>query len=212
MRISYWQSKWDNNDIAFHQTDYHPFLMQYFERIPLSQDARVFLPLCGKTKDFLWLLAQGYSVVGAELIEDAIVQFFDELKIVPKITPLNDLKRYQAENIDIFVGDIFALTPELLGQIDGIFDRAALVALPQEVRPQYCQQLSSLSEKAPQLLVTFEYPQDKLAGPPFAVHADEVMTHYQGDYHIELLSTRLVPGKLKGQLEALEVAWSLTGK
>ncbi len=98
--------------------------------------------------------------------------------------------RYQAGGVTLFVGDVLATSPGLLGPIDALYDRAALVALPPELRPRYVAHLRGLvAPGTPGLLVTLEYPQEVMDGPPFAVLADEVARLYAGAT-VELLDDR----------------------
>jgi thiopurine S-methyltransferase len=206
---AFWQQKWENNDIAFHQSAANPLLVNYFKALSLTKGSRVFLPLCGKTLDILWLLANGYRVVGAELSKIAIGQLFSTLGVTPEISALGKLERYSAENIDIFVGDIFDLSGELLGVADAIYDRAALVALPEALRNRYTAHLMAITATAPQLLICYEYDQNVLAGPPFSVSNEEVQRHYNAAYELTLIASTAVVGGLKGQCAAQENVWLL---
>lgn len=209
MEANFWHKKWETNDIAFHEGNANPLLVNYFQHLGLEKGSRVFLPLCGKTLDIRWLLANGYLVAGAELSSIAIEQLFAELGLAPTITTLGKLKRYSAYNIDIFVGDIFDLTAKLLDHIDAIYDRAALVALPWEIRSRYTTHLRAITAQAPQLLVCYNYDQSQLEGPPFAISNTEVNQHYQSHYNLTLLSSVQVPGGLKGKCAAQENLWLL---
>ena len=159
MKEEFWHQKWKLGDIAFHESEVNPFLIEHFEKLNLQKDSRIFLPLCGKTRDITWLLACGYRVVGAELSEIAIKELFKDLVLVPEISKVGDLIHYRANNIDIFVGDIFAVSADYLGSVSAIYDRAALVALPAEIRENYTSHLINISDAAPQLLITYEYNQ-----------------------------------------------------
>ena len=106
MKHDFWHQKWQKNEIGFHLATPNPLLVQHVMALKLQQGARVFLPLCGKTVDIAWLLAQGYQVVGAELSAIAINDLFQQLHITPVITQLGDVALYSAANIDLFVGDI----------------------------------------------------------------------------------------------------------
>lgn len=209
MQHDFWHKKWQECDIGFHNSNANPALVKHFHALGLAPNSRVFLPLCGKTLDIHWLLAQGYRVVGAELSPLAIEQLFDELGVVPAITQLDNLQHYCAPNIDIFVGDIFNLTAELLGKVDAIYDRAALVALPFDMRTHYTAHLKTITQCAKQLLICFVYDQNQLAGPPFSITDDEIKTHYSSDYQLQLLESTEVLGKLKGQCPACENVWLL---
>ncbi|WP_417319187.1 thiopurine S-methyltransferase [Emcibacter sp.] len=209
MDPKFWHDKWEQLDIAFHQDAAHVMLAAHFDRLALARGSRVFVPLCGKSLDMAWLLGQGYRVVGAELSEIAVRQFFEGLDVTPAISEVGDLILYSAEGIDIFVGDIFDLTSGLLGQVDAIYDRAALVALPKEMRQKYSAHLRSITNTAPQFLIVFVYDQSLQDGPPFSLSDEEVAQHYGKTYEIELLESTDVPGGLKGLCPAVENAWLL---
>lgn len=209
MQHDFWHKKWQEGDIGFHNTDANPLLVKHFPALDLATGSRIFLPLCGKTLDIHWMLAQGFQVVGAELSAIAIEQLFDELGVKPEITLLENLQYYRAPNIDIFVGDIFNVTAGLLGQVDAIYDRAALVALPFNMRSQYTSHLKAITHNAKQLMICFVYDQNQLAGPPFSIGDDEVKAHYNSTYTIKLLESTEVAGKLKGQCPANEKIWLL---
>jgi thiopurine S-methyltransferase len=209
MKANFWHQKWERGDIAFHESEVNPFLIAHFEKLNLSKDSRVFLPLCGKTRDVAWFLACGYRVVGAELSELAINELFKDLGLAPEITKAGDLTRYSANNIDILVGNIFAVSADYLGPVSAIYDRAALVALPAGMRVDYTSHLTNISDGAPQLLITYEYKQQLIAGPPFSVNGDEVKQHYGTRYHLKPVESKNVVGGLKGQVAATETAWLL---
>lgn len=209
MQPDFWHKKWQECDIGFHNSDANPLLVKHFPALGLATGSRVFLPLCGKTLDIHWLLAQGFQVVGAELSAIAIEQLFDELGVIPEITQLEKLQHYRAPNIDIFVGDIFNVSARLLGQVDGIYDRAALVALPVDMRTLYTSHLKAITHNAKQLMICFVYDQSQLAGPPFSISDEEVKAHYSSDYTLALIESTEVAGKLKGQCPAYEQIWLL---
>ena len=207
---TYWQQKWETNNIAFHESQANPALVNNIAQLSLAPGARVFVPLCGKTLDIHWLLAQGFRVAGAELVELAVQQLFQELGVEPQVETVGPLKRYSAENIDIFVGDIFQLSAEVLGPVDAVYDRAALVALPREVRDRYAAHLVQLTHTARLLVVVFEYDQRQMSGPPFSISAEEMHQHYGQSYEPKLTASRKMPNKLKGQCVAQEHVWILS--
>ena len=209
MHADFWHQKWKDNEIGFHMDQPHPMLVQYVERLAPAPAARIFLPLCGKTLDIGWLLSRGYRVAGAELSETAVRQLFGQLGLEPQVEQVGSLSRFSGPDIDIFVGDIFALSAPQLGAVDAVYDRAALVALPESTRAEYTAHLRGISRHAPQLLITFEYDQGQMSGPPFAVSGHEVGEHYGAHFAIELLESVNVPGGLKGHCEASEVLWLL---
>jgi len=209
MEASFWHQKWENGDIRFHKNEANPLLVEHFEKLNLAKGSRVFLPLCGKTRDFAWLLASGYRVVGAELSELAINQLFDDLEVEPKISRVGELTLYQAKDIDIFVGDIFEVFAEFIGLVDAVYDRAALVALPAKMRERYTSHLTQITEAAPQLLITYEYNQELMDGPPFSISAEEVKHHYAAAYQLKTLKSKDVGGGLSGTVASIETVWLL---
>jgi thiopurine S-methyltransferase len=208
MDHSFWHDRWESGRIGFHQAAPNALLITHFPALDLPEGARVFMPLCGKTRDIAWLLGHGFRVAGAELSELAIAQLFEELGVSPTITELGALKRYSTVDIDIFVGDIFALDASLLGRVEGVFDRAALVALPEGMRDAYTAHLVRLTASAPQLLICFEYEQSLQNGPPFSIGRDEIERHYANAYEIENLAQQDVEGGTKG-VAASETVWLL---
>lgn len=209
MDTEFWHHKWREGDIAFHEGEPNTLLQAHFQRLDIRAGSRIFLPLCGKTRDIAWLLERGYRVAGAELSELAITQLFRELDLEPRISKAGSLTRYSANNIDIFVGDIFALHRDTLGPVQAVYDRAALVALPADTRQRYTAHLVEITDGAPQLLITFDYDQSQMDGPPFSIDQDEVGRHYGAVYQLTELARQSVPGGLKGKAEAMESAWLL---
>ena len=212
MEQSFWLQRWESRHIAFHKSEVNPGLVNYLPALELPSDSRILLPLCGKTLDIHWLLAQGYPVVGVEWVEMAVQELFAELGVEPEISRGKNGSLYQAAGIDVFVGDILEMTPDELGTVNAIYDRAALVALPHPLRHRYTRQLMMLTDYAPQLLMTFEYDQSLMAGPPFSIEQAELEGHYSDRYHLSQLHSAEVPGGLKGTYPAQEKVWLLQPK
>ena len=209
MERDFWFDKWKKNEIGFHQDHVHPMLKKFLGKLCLSKQDRIFLPLCGKTNDIGWLLEQGFRVVGIELVESAVKQLFENLGISPSISTLDEFKHFHHENIDIYVGDFFFLSKKILGHVDAIYDRAAIVALPDGMREQYTQHLSRITESANQLLITFDYNQALMNGPPFSVSENQIKAYYDASYSITQLMSEDVPGGLKQTCDAKENLWLL---
>ena len=209
MDTSFWHRKWEEGEIGFHESDVNKLLVSYLYHLSLVKGDCVFVPLCGKTLVISWLLANGYRVAGAELSRIAIEQLFAELGVKPEISVAGLMDRYSAPNVDIFVGDIFDLSSEMLGPIDVVFDRAALVALPDKMRNRYAVHLMNITDRAPQLLICYEYDQGSMAGPPFSVSNEEIRQHYSDSYELTLVSSTDLPGGLKGRCSAKENVWLL---
>lgn len=209
MEASFWHQKWAMGDIGFHDDQPNPLLVEHFEKLNLVRSSRVFLPLCGKTRDIAWLLGRGCRVVGAELSELAINELFKELGLEPEIVTAGAMVHYKAKDVDLFVGDIFDLSARYLGPVNAIYDRAALVALPADLRRKYASHLVNLTEAAPQLLITYEYSQPLMQGPPFSVSEDALEQLYGAAYQLKLIERKDVEGGLKGKIASTETAWLL---
>lgn len=216
MDSEFWHERWAENQIGFHQDDINAHLTEFWNKLSLpKQGATVFVPLCGKSADILWLIKEGYKVVGVELSPLAVEQFFEENNLQPSIHKEEEFACWETENLSILVGDFFHLTSEHLRNIDAVYDRASLVALPPEMRSEYVEHLHSLLQDGTQtLLLTLEYHQNEIEGPPFSVHEDEVRALYAGSSQIELLFTQdLLPEKPKfkraGATKLLEKVYQL---
>lgn len=209
MDAAFWHQVWEDRNIAFHQSEVDKALTNNIHLLALSPGDRVLVPLCGKTVDILWMLQQGFKVVGAELHEDAIRELFEFMEYAPTISQEGKLLRYSGPNIDIFVGDIFDLNKDQLGPVNAIYDRAALIALPGEMRKKYAALLNELSDQAPQLLVIYEYDQHLMAGPPFSVDAGELASLYGHSHTLKRLPNSKLIESFKGDVSAHEAIWLL---
>ncbi len=209
MDAEFWHRKWADNDIGFHESEVNPLLVGHLPALALDKGRRVFLPLCGKTLDIHWLLSRDYRVAGVELSRTAVEQLFAELGVAPMVSACGPLERFSAPGVDIFVGDFFDLSGELLGPVDAIYDRAALVALAEGTRSRYAAHLTEITACAPQLLICFEYDPGLMNGPPFSLTGEEVARHYGGRYQVTLLDRVDIPGGFKGRIPAKESVWLL---
>lgn len=210
MEHDFWHDRWTQGQIGFHEPQANALLVRWFDALELSAGQRIFLPLCGKSLDIHWLLKRGMQVVGVELSELAIRQLFDELEVAPAVSHVGALKRYSADGIDVFVGDIFSLDADNVGSVDAIYDRAALVALPDAMRARYTEHLVALTERVRQLVICVEYDQALMNGPPFAIHEADIRSYYDDVYQLESLARVSVAGGLKGRCPAHEQVWLLT--
>lgn len=163
MDPQFWLTAWKEGRTAFHRADFHEKLLQYFPELGAREGQRVLVPLCGKTKDLLWLRAQGLDVHGVELSKQAVEEFYRENGLSPGRTP----------GLEITCGDFFGLDEE--NAYDLAYDRAALVALPPPMRERYAKVITkALRDGGKYLLITFEYAPGELDGPPFSVLSDEI--------------------------------------
>ncbi len=212
MEKEFWIKKWQENNIGFHEITVNPLLEKHFHKLSLNKGSRIFLPLCGKTRDIAWLLAKGHRIVGVELVETAIIQLFSELGIKPQTYKTGKLTLYTADDIDIFVGDIFELSNENLGPVDAVYDRAALVALSDNVRNKYCTHIQNITVSAPQLIICYEYDQSLTTKPPFSIPEQELSQYYSNSYDLNLLERNFLPNGFNGKFPAKECAWFLQKK
>ena len=215
MQAEFWHQRWEKGETGFHEGRANSMLVRNFAKLGLGAGARVFVPLCGKTRDIAWLLSVGQQVVGAELSEIAVEALFAELEITPEIRLLQMsdnavLKHYSATDIDIFSGDIFALDKATLGPVDGVYDRAALVAMPEDMRAEYADHIRQISAGAIQLLICFEYDQQLMDGPPFSVNDQHLRDYFAEHYQLALVDKAPIEGGLKGKVSADEEVWLLT--
>jgi len=174
MKPSFWHKCWQRNSLGFHQETVHPFLEQFLLPRLTSTTEHVFLPLCGKSLDMVWF-AQRMKVSGAELSEIACHDFFQEKDLTFELQQRSCFNVYSYENIQLWQGDFFKLLPADLDKIDWIYDRAAIIALPESMQQQYVQHLSKfVSEHTTLFLISLEFPQEELEGPPFSISSLKV--------------------------------------
>ncbi|GLT16465.1 thiopurine S-methyltransferase [Vibrio zhanjiangensis] len=169
----FWHSRWAANKIGFHLDDVNPLLIEFWSETNPDREDKVFVPLCGKTEDLIWLASKHEHVQGVELSEIAVRSFFAEHFYTPMVTSVtgqHDL--HQFDEISIYTGDIFTAPLE---SVDLVYDRAALVALPEPMRCDYARRIKELLNSGGRiLLITTEYHQEEMAGPPFSVTENEV--------------------------------------
>lgn len=199
MDHAFWFARWQEGRIGFHEGQPNAFLVQHHEW--LAPCRRILVPLCGKTADLAFLAGAGHEVVGVELVEDAVRQFFAEHDATPEIAKRDGFVIYTAGAITVLAGDVFATSVALVGAIDGIYDRAALVALPPDVRPRYVDHLRAIAPAAQrELLVSLEHAAGSAEGPPFSVDETEVRTLFASATVTLLGSAADASGKAGGTM------------
>lgn len=193
MHKDFWQERWARNEIGFHLDDVHPGLRRHWPRLALSDGATVLVPLCGKSLDMVWLAGQGFKVVGVELSEKAVQTFFSEQQLEAEVSQNGPFRIYRSGALEIRCGDFFALSAADVVGCRAVYDRAALIALPPPMRQRYAALLSAiLPAGCQQLLVTLDYDQAEMDGPPFAVSCGEVSDLYASEWNVELLEAKEV--------------------
>ena len=189
MHTEFWLERWRNREIGWHLDEINSHLVEHWPKLGLTRETEVFVPLCGKTLDLIWLVSQGHRVTGVELSETAVAELFAEHRLEPSITRIPPFERYQVDELTLLRGDFFDLSPENLPAVGAVFDRASLIALPPAMRERYARHLSHLlPDPIDTLLITIEYDQTQLQGPPFSVHRAEVEHLFEERYQIEELA------------------------
>lgn len=191
MNPDFWHQRWREGHIGFHQDAPTPLLLKHWYALQLPASAQVFVPLAGKSHDMAWLAAQGHRVLGVELSQAAVEAFFAEHGLQPQRHDSRHGIHYSAANIELICGDVFALDEAALAGCAAVFDRAALIALPAQMRQRYVDELyARLPAGCRGLLITLEYPQAQKAGPPFSVEEDEIRASYTRDWQVTTLERR----------------------
>jgi thiopurine S-methyltransferase len=187
----HWLDRWKENRIGFHEASVNQHLQTWFPQFAPPTGSTVFVPLCGKAQDLCWIAEQGYQVIGIELSQIAIEAFFEENSIAFECAVNDRFTTYEAENICLLQGDFFDLRDDDLGDCGLVYDRAALIALERDDRPRYYEHmLSIMPASCNMLLITLEYDQAEMRGPPFSVPTDEVLQRYDDAFTIQLLHVR----------------------
>lgn len=181
MEKKFWLERWQRNEIGFHRDSVHPALERYWPRVTGGACDPVLVPLCGKSLDMRWLAERGHPVIGVELDYGAIKAFFREAGMQPTRDDSGPLPRWSADGITLYGGDFFEFSPASRFRL--VYDRAALIALPPEMRPGYLDRLAALlAPDARGLLITLEYEQKAMQGPPFSVLEEELEAHPAFDF------------------------------
>jgi len=188
MDLDFWHERWQANQIGFHQGETNRHLLRHWPQLGLAKDSRILVPLCGKSRDMLWLLEQGHRVVGIEVSQLAVEAFFDENSLTPEIHEARYGRRFVVDQLELLCADFFSLGQQDIGEVDACFDRAALIALTPAQRPRYAIHLTHLlGHGTSGLLITLEYNQSEMNGPPFSVPREEVCQLFDPEFTVEQL-------------------------
>lgn len=187
----FWLQKWQTGEIAFHRDQVHEALARHFSRLQLQPGQQVFVPLCGKSPDILWLARRGCRVLGVELSEIACQDFFHDNALEPQRSRAGAFQVFQDGQISLLCGDVFDLAHSQLEAVDAVYDRAALVALPAAVRRRYVTLLAAgLPPHVGILLVALDYEQERMQGPPFSVSQAEVRELFSERFEFSVVEER----------------------
>jgi thiopurine S-methyltransferase len=212
MEEQFWQLRWKEGKTGFHEKAPNRFLTKHFDKLSLAPGSHVFVPLCGKSTDLDWLLNQGHQVTGIEFNAQAVDEVFERMSLTPEVSVLRGLRRLTSGSLTLWQGDLFALQAADLGAVDAVYDRAALVALPETMRSHYAGHLINITKSAQQFLVSFSYDQSHTAGPPFSVPLHAINALYDGVYDIQSLATTEIEGPLADRCTGQEQVWKMSPK
>lgn len=191
MESTFWHDRWARNQIGFHLPEVNPYLQRHWPGLGLVGGARVLVPLCGKSLDLMWLAQQGCQVLGVELSEKAVEEFFQEQGLAAQVSQRGSFKVYQAGTIELWCGDFFELSREDVAGCAALYDRAALIALPPLMRERYAAHFQAIAPQVQSgLLISLDYEQALKAGPPFAVSDEEVRRLLAGRWLLSVLEQR----------------------
>lgn len=179
MHEQFWRERWELNQIGFHEKTFNSHLQTFWHELSAPENGHVFVPLCGKTLDLLWLRSQGHQVTGVELSPIAVRDFFAENQLTPTVTQQGKFERWETDGLVILLGNFFDLSREDVASCTAVYDRASLIALPSDMRLDYVRHCASiLPAWISTLLITLYYPQEEMDGPPFSVAPGEIEKHF----------------------------------
>jgi thiopurine S-methyltransferase len=212
MEPDFWMDRWQRGRIGFHQSRINEQLERHLPELGLERGDAVLVPLCGKSHDMLWLAANGYAVIGVELVELAVRAFFEENGLVATTEPAGALTAYRSDALTILNGDIFDVRAEDVSAVRAVYDRAALIALPREMRRRYVEHLVAvLPPEWSWLLLTIEYDESTRSGPPFSVRDDEVRELFDAHADVTLLERR-GSSRANDADDVREATWSIRSR
>lgn len=199
MRPEFWLTVWENQQLPFHLPQVNPFLMKLWPQMGLEPGDPVFVPLCGKTLDMVWLAEQKHPVMGVELSPIAAEDFYTANNIKATLSAENKFTVWSGGDVEIKVGDFFDLTTRDLQDTKAVYDRASIVALPPVMRQDYAKHLGKiLAVDTKILMLTFEYDQELMEGPPHSVSHTEVRHLFESQFIIHKLDSRDLIKKASG--------------
>jgi thiopurine S-methyltransferase len=188
---TFWIERWKKGEIGFHRDDVHDFLPRHWPLLGVEKGQAVLVPLCGKSRDMVWLAAAGHPVVGVELSPLAVDDFFREQDLEADTTTFGSFVVRRAGPYTIWCGDFFDLPNEAVAGVAAAYDRAALVALPSSLQPRYADKLTQLLPPgSPTLLISLWYPEGEMAGPPFSTPLAQVAALFGTTHAINIAESR----------------------
>lgn len=216
MEHEFWHNAWDNGRQGWHQKSINQHLETWWGKFNADASEPVFVPLCGKSLDMLWLLGQGHPVTGVELNEGAVRAFFEENGIPATQQKRDNFHVYHNAELSIYTGDFFKLTHSELNETKFVFDRAALIALPPAMRRDYVEKMKDILNIGSKIfLITTVYDENEMSGPPFSVEDEEVRDLFSTGFDVEKVESSDDPAMIgglskRGLTSLVENIWFMT--
>ncbi|MGZ3787820.1 MAG: thiopurine S-methyltransferase [Bacteriovorax sp.] len=206
----FWNDRWMNNQIGFHQMRPHKSLVEFYHH--LAPYKKIFVPLCGKSLDMIFLRDKGHEVVGVEFSELAVLSFFGENNLVFEKKQVPHFTLYESTGIKIYQGDFFHLESSDLSEVEAVYDRASMVAFNYEERVRYSKHLKGIAlDLKVMLSPLLDYGKIEESGPPYSVTEAELRDLYGDEFDLVLLKAEefsVRPTLIeRGVLYEKEVSW-----
>lgn len=186
-----WESRWHDGRIGFHLSEVNSYLTRHSKKLLIKKNEKVFVPFCGKSRDLIWLAERTKKVVGVELVRKPVEDFFKENDINYTSRRFEKFELFESTSIDIFQGDFFELKSNNIFKFEAIYDRASIVSIEKVLREKYVDHLFNfIADGGRILLITLEYDQKQMNGPPYSVSFSEVENLFSQYGNLKLLETR----------------------
>jgi len=188
-KLGYWENRWATGQSQWHKNEVNPLFLKWFDeckgrraRGTMETDMRFLFPLCGKSRDLIWVYRKGYYVTGIEAVASVVDALYTEANI--------PYTKYYEKEIDgwiyessgdnaklkVFCCDVFKMSMRLLRYpVDRVYDIKSYVAIEREDREKYIRIiLSMVTSKFRYLLIAVQYDPTRFAGPPRHVDRAEL--------------------------------------
>jgi thiopurine S-methyltransferase len=204
--MEFWHNRWMSQQTGWHRAEFNDLLVKHWSTIGATAQGEVLVPLCGKSLDMVWLAEQGHTVVGLDMVKQAIETFFEEQGLEVESTEHDHHTRHVHPPFTLLHGNVLEIKPKTV-QADAWYDRAAMIALPVESREAYVAQLRQQTKPgAVGLLITFAYPQEQMQGPPFSLQDEHVFELFSEGFDVECLETRELEDEKERGLSSLSTS------
>ncbi len=206
-----WHKRWEEGRIGFHRETVNAHLQTHADAL-LEGARRILVPLCGKSVDMPWLAERGVEVVGVELVDRAVREFWSMLGVTPEEDAFHAFVRTISGPITVLQGDIFQAQLTHIGTVDAVYDRAAMIAMPPDQQQRYADHLLRLLRPGGRmLLVTLDMPRPLTQGPPFSVPPERVQALFSAAAEVRSMETLMLKPETESKLASWGVDWAREG-